>query len=292
MFGGRTRDSDLHRYFQLDDDSGDDKEKYGDGDTDDTDKSLASYYCDICEKEINGSHFSCDWCLDGEFDLCLDCFNQGIRCHDNAHRLRKYTFEDGEVVEVVLWRDKDFITTIPEFFTLDLNDLHGPGSPTLKEALCKCEDCQGWFAEVCSGDDNSQFCIRKTTNFGDFECYRLRNIDWPPNNENIHISRDSTATRLPALSSRGRSATWPPASRKKPVNKPTKQLTNQPIGREDWTMIICITRTPRIRGHGNCSLCFLFPHAKNREDREHTERIIYTVRSFSSGMCMASHRLL
>lgn len=58
--------------------------------------------CDNCNCGIHDSdsHFHCPVCSDSEesFDLCLECFRSGSRCHDKLHTFQKRTFKGEEIV--------------------------------------------------------------------------------------------------------------------------------------------------------------------------------------------------
>ncbi|KAF2183976.1 hypothetical protein K469DRAFT_689716 [Zopfia rhizophila CBS 207.26] len=195
---------------------------------------------------LDDVHFTCDYCDDGDFDLCLECYNSGARCQDREHKLRKY---DVYLNQILPHNDKDFITAIPEFYTLNLNNLHGPGSATFEEALCECQECQEWLKEVCVGDDDPQFCIQTTTNIEDFEYHRYGDMDWP---QTELQTRTAEERRLALLSG----------------------------GRESWTMIMCISRARSRLDQPICGLSFLFPHS-NEKRIFGKKKVTYTVRSVS-----------
>jgi Heterokaryon incompatibility protein (HET) len=45
--------------------------------------------CDPCNNDIveNDTHFHCEFCHNGNFDICQSCFGIGERCHVQCHRL-------------------------------------------------------------------------------------------------------------------------------------------------------------------------------------------------------------
>ncbi|OAQ98280.1 hypothetical protein LLEC1_04056 [Akanthomyces lecanii] len=49
----------------------------------------SSTWCNCCTRHIleGDISFACSTCLDGDFDLCWDCFDSGARCHDASHEL-------------------------------------------------------------------------------------------------------------------------------------------------------------------------------------------------------------
>lgn len=61
--------------------------------------SLIHIWCDICGRVIcssegplstvHSSYYFCNICVDGDFDLCIACYDGGIRCHDADHTLSR-----------------------------------------------------------------------------------------------------------------------------------------------------------------------------------------------------------
>ncbi|KAL5391936.1 hypothetical protein PMIN04_007501 [Paraphaeosphaeria minitans] len=49
------------------------------------------FFCDHCDGTIPHSniYYHCNICDDGDFDLCSDCFEKGILCYGDSHRLSK-----------------------------------------------------------------------------------------------------------------------------------------------------------------------------------------------------------
>lgn len=45
--------------------------------------------CNNCDRTVPDSHYHCSTCDDGDFDLCTDCVEQGVTCHNNEHWLIK-----------------------------------------------------------------------------------------------------------------------------------------------------------------------------------------------------------
>jgi hypothetical protein len=45
--------------------------------------------CDICGRRTSEHFFHCSICESGDFDLCPQCFSQGVRCLDPDHFLRE-----------------------------------------------------------------------------------------------------------------------------------------------------------------------------------------------------------
>jgi hypothetical protein len=54
-----------------------------------TKSGKAVYWCDICTLSfVEGETYQhCMICMDGDFDICLQCFNLGARCLDIGHKL-------------------------------------------------------------------------------------------------------------------------------------------------------------------------------------------------------------
>lgn len=53
--------------------------------------------CDECGQEISREHYHCNFCHEGDFDLCLECISLGIHCLDNGHKLSYRVFEAGRI---------------------------------------------------------------------------------------------------------------------------------------------------------------------------------------------------
>ncbi|KAI8962879.1 hypothetical protein F5Y11DRAFT_321285 [Daldinia sp. FL1419] len=53
--------------------------------------------CNSCDRAVPDAHFHCSTCDDGDFDLCQDCVNLGITCHNEGHWLIKRHIKDGQV---------------------------------------------------------------------------------------------------------------------------------------------------------------------------------------------------
>jgi ankyrin repeat protein len=49
------------------------------------------FFCDNCDGTIPHSnvYYHCNICDDGDFDLCSDCFDKGVLCYEDGHRLSK-----------------------------------------------------------------------------------------------------------------------------------------------------------------------------------------------------------
>lgn len=45
--------------------------------------------CNNCDRTVPDAHYHCSTCDDGDFDLCTDCVEQGITCHNDEHWLIK-----------------------------------------------------------------------------------------------------------------------------------------------------------------------------------------------------------
>ena len=60
--------------------------------------------CDSCDLLIWGSHYHCTTCRGGDFDICLACHSNGVRCYEK-HELSKRT----SIQEEHIYADKDDI---------------------------------------------------------------------------------------------------------------------------------------------------------------------------------------
>jgi hypothetical protein len=67
-----------------------------DGEQNNTCISLSNIWCSVCSSRITppgniGStpslRYTCRLCEYGEHDLCVDCYNSGIRCHNSGHTI-------------------------------------------------------------------------------------------------------------------------------------------------------------------------------------------------------------
>jgi len=56
--------------------------------------------CDVCDDSFSStnSHYHCDRCYDGNFDICSNCFDDGYYCQREYHDLRKRKQVDGRWV--------------------------------------------------------------------------------------------------------------------------------------------------------------------------------------------------
>lgn len=56
--------------------------------------------CDVCDDSFSStiSHYHCDRCYDGNFDICSNCFDEGYYCRRDSHDLRKRKQLDGRWV--------------------------------------------------------------------------------------------------------------------------------------------------------------------------------------------------
>lgn len=88
------------------------------------------------------------------------------------------------------WRDEDFFKTVPELFTIDLDQTlafprrdHGPDSD-----LCECDECQEWFESMGLMYTNPIFCVRKPEGNADLGFFRSNGMVWPP--EEVMISEE------------------------------------------------------------------------------------------------------
>jgi len=63
-------------------------------------KEIRNYGCDVCGDGFSStsSHYHCDRCHDGNFDICRDCFDGGYRCRKESHDLCKRKKVDGRWV--------------------------------------------------------------------------------------------------------------------------------------------------------------------------------------------------
>jgi next to BRCA1 gene 1 protein len=77
-----------------------------------------SVYCNICDQPMDGEHYHCNTCDDGDYDLCKACVDRGIHCPNADHWLIKRTIKDGNVVnsttETILPKPKEVIAPEPK----------------------------------------------------------------------------------------------------------------------------------------------------------------------------------
>ncbi|KAJ5124679.1 Zinc finger ZZ-type [Penicillium bovifimosum] len=53
--------------------------------------------CNHCGRSIANAHYHCSICENGDYDLCLQCVDSGVTCHDETHWLLKRTVVNGVV---------------------------------------------------------------------------------------------------------------------------------------------------------------------------------------------------
>ena len=57
-----------------------------------------SVFCNECDKPMADSHYHCNVCDEGDYDLCETCVNSGVHCPGDNHWLVKRFVKDGQVV--------------------------------------------------------------------------------------------------------------------------------------------------------------------------------------------------
>ena len=57
--------------------------------------------CNRCDAAIPDTHWHCNICDFGDFDLCTNCVDKGILCDAEDHRLIKRFLQDGRVVNSI-----------------------------------------------------------------------------------------------------------------------------------------------------------------------------------------------
>ncbi|RKF72290.1 putative zz type zinc finger domain-containing protein [Golovinomyces cichoracearum] len=57
--------------------------------------------CNNCKSLINGEHYHCSNCDDGDYDLCQTCIENGNLCYVESHWLIKRVIENGKLVNSV-----------------------------------------------------------------------------------------------------------------------------------------------------------------------------------------------
>jgi next-to-BRCA1 protein 1 len=57
-----------------------------------------SVCCNSCNNDIPGVHWHCSICVEGDYDLCQDCVEDGQHCHVDHHFLIKRHIENGRVI--------------------------------------------------------------------------------------------------------------------------------------------------------------------------------------------------
>jgi next-to-BRCA1 protein 1 len=58
---------------------------------------IYSVCCNACRKSLYGEHYHCGTCDAGDYDLCTDCLDSGIRCRGDDHWMIKRWLEAGRV---------------------------------------------------------------------------------------------------------------------------------------------------------------------------------------------------
>lgn len=57
--------------------------------------------CNHCGRSIPNEHYHCSICENGDYDLCLECVENGITCQDEDHWLIKRGVKDGVVTNSI-----------------------------------------------------------------------------------------------------------------------------------------------------------------------------------------------
>jgi next to BRCA1 gene 1 protein len=55
-------------------------------------------FCNLCEKNITGTHYHCSSCENGDYDVCEECKEAGKHCKEPAHWLIKRQLSNGRVI--------------------------------------------------------------------------------------------------------------------------------------------------------------------------------------------------
>lgn len=55
-------------------------------------------FCNLCEKNITGTHYHCGSCDNGDYDVCEECKDAGKHCKEPAHWLIKRQLSNGRVI--------------------------------------------------------------------------------------------------------------------------------------------------------------------------------------------------
>lgn len=84
--------------------------------------------CNNCDRTVPDSHYHCSTCDDGDFDLCTDCVDQGITCHNDEHWLIK-RFVRGDHILV---STTERIAPKPKVKVAEREPFPTPTLPTLK----------------------------------------------------------------------------------------------------------------------------------------------------------------
>jgi len=55
-------------------------------------------FCNLCEKNITGTHYHCSKCENGDYDVCEECKDAGKHCKESEHWLIKRQLSNGRVI--------------------------------------------------------------------------------------------------------------------------------------------------------------------------------------------------
>lgn len=132
-----------------------------------------SVYCNVCDKPMDGEHYHCDVCDDGDYDLCKACVDRGVHCPNADHWLIKRTIKDGQVVnsttEIIVPKPKEDIPQpnevvpqeMPGAFTDEKK--YEPEEDILEEPTRTCNGCINVLPEhkfvTCLDCDDYDLCI-------------------------------------------------------------------------------------------------------------------------------------
>lgn len=55
-------------------------------------------FCNLCEKNITGTHYHCGSCENGDYDICDECREAGKHCKESDHWLIKRQLCNGRII--------------------------------------------------------------------------------------------------------------------------------------------------------------------------------------------------
>jgi next to BRCA1 gene 1 protein len=116
-----------------------------------------SVYCNNCDKNMLNEHYHCNICDEGDYDLCVECKDQGVHCRGEGHWLiKRFLDTRGTVIssttETVGPREKEETTpSMPGAFTEEkkVEDCEAPTRTCnnciksfTEDAFVTCFDCE------------------------------------------------------------------------------------------------------------------------------------------------------
>lgn len=103
-------------------------------------KQILAVYCNVCSSDVDNTHYHCDICDGGDFDLCEKCVAEGKHCEKSEHWMIKRTIVNGAVIA-----SREVITSDTAFAAKKAED-----QPKKEEPKAEDEEPQDVLGRTCN----------------------------------------------------------------------------------------------------------------------------------------------